>query len=113
MPRLLTALERVQLLILDDWGPEPLNAEQRRDLLEILEERYDRGSLLLTSQIPVNQWHDVIGDPTSPTPSSIASSTAPIASTSKAHRCAGALSPAKAPLHEGKGAAKRDCHDCQ
>jgi hypothetical protein len=64
LPRLLTTLERTRLLIIDDWGPEPLNAEQRRDLLEIVNDRYDRGSLLITSQIPVNRWHEVIGDPT-------------------------------------------------
>jgi DNA replication protein DnaC len=64
LPRLLTTLERVRLLIIDDWGPEPLNAEQRRDLLEIVDDRYDRGSLLITSQVPVSRWHEVIGDPT-------------------------------------------------
>ena len=63
LPRLLTTLERVRLLIIDDWGPEPLNAEQRRDLLEIVDDRYDRGSLLITSQVPVSRWHEVIGDP--------------------------------------------------
>jgi DNA replication protein DnaC len=61
--RLMTTLERTRLLIIDDWGPEPLNAEQRRDLLEIVDDRCDRGSLLITSQIPVNRWHEVIGDP--------------------------------------------------
>jgi DNA replication protein DnaC len=40
------------------------NAEQRRDLLEIIDDRYDRGSLLVTSQVPVNRWHEVIGEPT-------------------------------------------------
>lgn len=64
MPRLLTALERTRLLIIDDWGPEPLNSEQRRDLLEIVDDRCDRGSLLITSQVPVSRWHEVIGDPT-------------------------------------------------
>src|SRR5262249_54656041 len=64
LPRLLTTLERTRLLIIDDWGPEPLNAEQRRDLLEIVDDRCDRGSLLITSQIPVPRWHEVIGDPT-------------------------------------------------
>ena len=64
LPRLLTTLERVRLLIIDDWGPEPLNAEQRRDLLEIVDDRYDRGSLLITSQVPVCKWHEVIADPT-------------------------------------------------
>jgi DNA replication protein DnaC len=63
LPRLMTALERTRLLIIDDCGPEPLNAEQRRDLLEIVDDRYDRGSLLITSQVPVNRWHQVIGEP--------------------------------------------------
>ena len=64
LPRLLTTLERVRLLIIDDWGPAPLNAEQRRDLLEIVDDRYDRGSPLITSQVPVSKWHEVIADPT-------------------------------------------------
>lgn len=64
LPRHLTMLERVRLLIIDDWGPEPLTAQQRRDLLEIVDDRDDRGSLLITSQIPVSQWHEVIADPT-------------------------------------------------
>ena len=64
LPRLLTTLERIRLLIIDDWGPEPLNAEQRRDLLEIVDDRDDRSSLLITSQVPVNRWHQVIADPT-------------------------------------------------
>ena len=64
LARLITALERVNLLILDDWGPKPLTADQRRDLLEIVDDRYDKGSLLITSQVPVSQWHDVIADPT-------------------------------------------------
>jgi DNA replication protein DnaC len=63
-PRLMRALGGVNLLVLDDWGPETLTPEQRRDLLEILEERYGRGSTIITSQIPIERWHDVIGDPT-------------------------------------------------
>jgi DNA replication protein DnaC len=62
--RLMNTLERTKLIIIDDWGPEPLTADQRRDLLEIVDDRYDKGSLLITSQIPVSQWHDVIADPT-------------------------------------------------
>jgi DNA replication protein DnaC len=62
--RFMTTIERTDLVVIDDWGPEPLNAEQRRDLLEIVDDRYDRGSLLITSQIPVPAWHDVVGDPT-------------------------------------------------
>jgi DNA replication protein DnaC len=62
--RLLRALGGVQLLILDDWGLEPLDAAARHDLLEILEERHGRRSTIVTSQLPVDKWHDVIGDPT-------------------------------------------------
>ena len=62
--RLLKALGRVQLLILDDWGLVPLTGEQRRDLLEIMEDRHQRGSTIVTSQLPVDHWHQVIGDPT-------------------------------------------------
>jgi DNA replication protein DnaC len=64
LSRLMTTLERTNLIILDDWGPEPLTAEQRRDLLEIVDDRYDKGSLLITSQVPVAQGHDIIADPT-------------------------------------------------
>jgi DNA replication protein DnaC len=62
--RTLRALARVDLLILDDWGPETLDAEQRRDLLEIIEDRHETRSIILTSQIPVDRWYDMIGDPT-------------------------------------------------
>ena len=62
--RLMATLERTRLLIIDDWGPEPLSADQRRDLLEIVEDRYEKGSLLITSQVPIGRWHDLIGDPT-------------------------------------------------
>ena len=62
--KLLRSLARVNLLILDDWGPEPLGPEQRRDRLEIVEDRYDTGSLLITSQLPIERWYEIIGDPT-------------------------------------------------
>jgi len=62
--RLMRALGGVKLLILDDWGLKPLGPEQRHDLLEIVEDRYGRGATLLTSQVPVDRWHDLIGDPT-------------------------------------------------
>jgi DNA replication protein DnaC len=62
--RLMRQLARVNLLNLDDWGPEPLTAEQRRDLLEIVEDRYNRGSLIITSQVPVDRWYEIVGDPT-------------------------------------------------
>jgi DNA replication protein DnaC len=63
-PRLMRALGGVRLLILDDWGLEPLGPDQRRDLLEVVEERYGRGATLVTSQLPVDRWHEIIGDPT-------------------------------------------------
>ena len=63
-PRLFKALTKAQLLILDDWGPDRLNTSQRRDLMEIVEDRYQAGSTIITSQLPVSTWHDVIGEPT-------------------------------------------------
>jgi len=62
--RLCKALASAQLLILDDWGLEPLDAQARHDFLEILEERHGRRSTILTSQLPVDKWHEIIGDPT-------------------------------------------------
>ncbi len=63
LARLMTILERTNLIIVDDWGPEPLTADQARDLLEIVDDRYDKGSLLITSQVPVAQRHDpTLGD---------------------------------------------------
>jgi DNA replication protein DnaC len=62
--RMLKALARVDLLILDDWGPEKLDDDQRRDLLEIVEDRYERRSTIVTSQIPVDRWYEIIGNPT-------------------------------------------------
>jgi len=63
-PRILRNLGRADLLILDDWGLEPLDAGARHDLLEILEERYGRRSTVITSQLPVDRWHEVVNDPT-------------------------------------------------
>jgi DNA replication protein DnaC len=63
-PRALAALARVDLLVLDDWGLTPLTAEQRRDLWEILDDRYERRSTLVTSQVPVEHWYEALGDPT-------------------------------------------------
>jgi DNA replication protein DnaC len=61
---MLRAIARLDLLILDDWGPEPLDAEQRRDLLEIVEDRYEARSIIVTSQLPVDRWYEIIGNPT-------------------------------------------------
>ena len=62
--RLFRMLVKVDLLVLDDWGPDRLSANQRRDLMEIIEDRHGRGSILITSQLPVASWHEVIGEPT-------------------------------------------------
>lgn len=57
-------LAKVDLLMLDDFGLAPLSESTRRDLLEILDDRYDKKSTLITSQLPVEQWHAYLGDPT-------------------------------------------------
>ncbi len=56
--RVLKSIERTDLLILDDWGLSVLTALERRDLLEILEDRQGRGATIVTSQLPVDQWHE-------------------------------------------------------
>ena len=58
------SLAKVDLLILDDWGLEPLDGNARHHLLEIIEDRYGRRSTLVTSQLPIARWHELIGDPT-------------------------------------------------
>jgi DNA replication protein DnaC len=62
--KLLTALAKTDVLILDDWGLAPFSEENRRDLLEIVEDRHDRRATIITSQLPVEHWHDALGDPT-------------------------------------------------
>jgi DNA replication protein DnaC len=62
--RLLKTLARVELLILDDWGLAPLTPEQGHDLLEVLDDRHGRSSTIVTSQLPVDHWHELIGSPT-------------------------------------------------
>lgn len=62
--KLMRALGRADLLVLDDLGIAPLTVEQLRDLLEIIDERYQKRSTLLTSQLPVASWHEALGDPT-------------------------------------------------
>jgi DNA replication protein DnaC len=59
-------ISRVMLstTLLDDWGLATLNPEQRRDLLDILDDRHGLRSTIVTSQLPVKQWHELIGDPT-------------------------------------------------
>ncbi len=62
--KLLTTLAKTDVLILDDWGLAPFSEENRRDLLEIVEDRHDRRATIITSQLPVEHWHDALGDPT-------------------------------------------------
>lgn len=62
--KLMRALGRAELLVLDDLGLAPLSVEQLRDLLEIIDERYQKRSTLITSQLPVANWHEALGDPT-------------------------------------------------
>jgi len=61
---LLKKLARVSLLIIDDLGIASVTAKQYRDLLEILDDRHGQGATLITSQLPVEQWHQIIGDDT-------------------------------------------------
>ena len=61
--KLLRGLARVDLLILDDWGPEKLDDQQRRDLLEIVEDRHERRSIIVTSQVPVDRRYEIVGKP--------------------------------------------------
>ena len=62
--KLLNHLERQQLIILDDFGIHALNHEIRVTLLQLLEDRYDKRSIVITSQLPVSKWHEYIQDPT-------------------------------------------------
>ena len=62
--KVLAELAKTDLLVLDDWGLQPLSAEHCRDLLEVLDDRHGRRSTLVTSQWPLEQWHDALGQPT-------------------------------------------------
>lgn len=52
------------MLIIDDWGLAPVKDQERRDLLEILEDRYGTRSTIMTNQLPPSKWHDPLADPT-------------------------------------------------
>lgn len=60
----LEQLSKINLLVLDDWGIDQLDRTARRDLLEIFEDRYQRQSTIITSQLPIDSWHPYIGDDT-------------------------------------------------
>ena len=63
-PAMLSRLEKVDVLLLDDFLISPLKDTERRDLLEILEDRYGRSSTVITTQVPTKSWHEALGDPT-------------------------------------------------
>ena len=62
--RLMGQLRKTDLLILDDWGISPLTRSHRNDLMEVIEDRHDRRSTLITSQLPIDHWHEYIGEAT-------------------------------------------------
>lgn len=62
--RLLGKILRADVLVIDDWGLAPATEAERRDLLEIVEDRYATRSTILTSQVPPGKWHDHLGEPT-------------------------------------------------
>jgi len=64
LPKLRQQLSKCDVLILDDWGLAPLNQTTRHDLLEIIEHRSPHSALIITSQLPIKEWHYYIGDPT-------------------------------------------------
>ena len=62
--KLINAIAKAHLLVIDDWGLSKLTDQERRDLLEILEDRYSIHSTIIASQLPVEHWHEIIGNPT-------------------------------------------------
>jgi DNA replication protein DnaC len=62
--RVLESIARTDILVVDDFAMAPLSEQERRDFLEICDDRYNRRSTILTSQLPVEKWHAQIGDPT-------------------------------------------------
>src|ERR1700692_1651650 len=62
--QLLKRLNRIDVLVIDDWAMAPMSETERRDFWEIAEDRYQARSMILTSQLPVSRWHEQIGDPT-------------------------------------------------
>ncbi|HDL53498.1 MAG TPA: AAA family ATPase, partial [Proteobacteria bacterium] len=63
-PKLMMTWAKTNLIILDDLGMAPMNSGQRHDLLELMEDRYGQKSTIVTSQLPIEAWHEAIGDPT-------------------------------------------------
>jgi DNA replication protein DnaC len=63
-PKVMNRLAKIDVLILDDFGLAPLSDTERRDLLEVVEDRQNRKPTIVTSQLDVKHWHDIIGEPT-------------------------------------------------
>jgi DNA replication protein DnaC len=63
-PRFLAKLEKADVIVVDDWGLAPLTDGERRQFLEVLEDRHGSKATIMASQLPVAAWHDVIGEPT-------------------------------------------------
>jgi DNA replication protein DnaC len=63
-PKVMAVYAKTDLLALDDWGLDRLNREQRLDLLELMEDRHGLKSTIIAAQVPIEQWHEFIGDPT-------------------------------------------------
>jgi len=63
-PRIMAAYAKADLLAMDDWGITRLTKEQRLDLLELIEDRHALKSTIVAAQVPIDLWHDMIGDPT-------------------------------------------------
>jgi hypothetical protein len=61
---MLARLGRIDVMVIDDWAMATMTEAERRDFWEICEERYQRRSTILTSQLPISRWHEQIGDPT-------------------------------------------------
>jgi DNA replication protein DnaC len=64
LKKLLRRLNRIDVLVIDDWAMVPMSEAERRDFWEIAEDRYQARSMILTSQLPVPRWHEQIGEPT-------------------------------------------------
>lgn len=62
--RMLTSMAKRKLIVIDDFALSPLTDEQRRDLLELTEQRYESSSTIIASQLPLEHWHEIIGEPT-------------------------------------------------
>jgi DNA replication protein DnaC len=63
-PKIMNKLAKVRVLVIDDLGLAPMTAPERQDLLEVIEDRHGLSSTIVATQLPIENWHDTIGDPT-------------------------------------------------